>query len=125
MQSLPSDATGTRVALVPTTPIHVRPVCFRQQQRAGTYQVKVYWVFKDVEAPDDILVLDVAQEDDLHWQFAKGGVVDPAMLGDLVFDDEFDGDFTAFIPVPSCHHKAIPARAQLVLELVRFHEIWL
>lgn len=70
-------------------------------------------------------MVDVAQEYDFHWQFAKGGVVDPAVFGDLVFDDEFDRDFIAVRTVPGRHHKAITARAQLILELVRFHEIWL
>lgn len=88
-------------------------------------QIKVQRVFVNVEAFDDVLVINIAEKDYLHGQFAIGGVIDPTMVGNLVLDDELDCDFETVDSVLGGHNEAVASGTQLVLQLIGANELGL
>ena len=86
----------------------------RTDYQRYTYKIEIEIVFEQVEAFDDVLVLDERHDHDLRRDPTEHLVVPPGMFGHLVLYDELDGDFALFKAVPCRHDEAIPSSAEFV-----------
>lgn len=74
-----------------------------------TYEIKIQRVFKEIEAFDNVGVVDKAEQHDFSGQSTDDIVLHPGMLRYFVLDDELDSDFMPFDTMTGRHDKAVSA----------------
>lgn len=79
-------------------------------------QVKVTEILVHVHESDDVGVVYIPEDIDLHRDHAELGVLGPAVDGDLVPKDKLDCHFLLIRIAGRRDHKAKAARAELVAQ---------
>jgi hypothetical protein len=77
----------------------------------NTYQVKVNGVLEDIQALDNAIVVDEAEEDNLHRELAKVWVLNPTVFWYLVLDNELDRHLKTIVTVEGRHDETVSARS--------------
>lgn len=86
-------------------------------------QVKVPEILVHVHESNDVGVVHIPEDIDLHRDHSELGVFGPAVDGDLVPKDKLDRYFLLIRIAGRRDHKAKAARAELVTQGVFFGEL--